>query len=76
MREIGVVWSGTDQVEDNNDVEGKHTDGQVPAVEQWGHTGIHKDTGDGGGVEKEGSSHRFGRNKLCLYTCFPRIVLH
>lgn len=45
--EIGVFWTGAKEVEDDNCVEGKHGDGQVPTVQQWGETTEQKDTGDG-----------------------------
>lgn len=38
VREIGVLWAGAKQVEADDDVEGKHGDRQVPAVQQGGKT--------------------------------------
>jgi len=53
VREVRIVWARTQEVEEDEDVEGEYGDRQVPAVQQRGETSVQKDTGDikgGGGV--------------------------
>lgn len=49
VRKIGVVWAGTKEVEDDDDVEGEDGCGQVPAAQQRGETTGQKDAGGGDG---------------------------
>lgn len=45
VREVGVIWAGTEEVEGDGDVKGKHADRHVPAIHHRGQTAVEEDAG-------------------------------
>lgn len=50
VREVGVIWAGTEQVKCDGDVKREHADRHVPAIQHGGHTAVQEDAGE---VERE-----------------------
>lgn len=50
VREVGVIWAGTEEVKGDGEVKREHADGQVPAIQHGGHAAVQEDAGE---VERE-----------------------
>lgn len=50
VREVGVIWTGAEEVKGDGDVKREHANGHVPAIQHRGHAAVQEDAGE---VERE-----------------------
>lgn len=64
VREVGVVWAGTEEVKGDGEVKREHAHRQVPALQHGGQAAVQEDAG-GGGVRAEMSEPFLPQTSFC-----------